>query len=113
MGYCQNCGRDSLEEQPVLCPFCGLDLGEPVEIDLNTLGWLCTNHHKVQIKVLKEKIWTKNIVLELVTYVASPVVVMFVGIVGKREKDVPFQELILLEKTDDKKKKGVQSYDYK
>ena len=34
------------------CPKCKCDLGEPTDVDLNTVGWCCT---KCNIKIYMEK----------------------------------------------------------
>jgi hypothetical protein len=55
MGFCPKCGRNSLEEiEVVTCPICGKELGEATWIDLQSIGWICTNHIGFQIRIVKE-----------------------------------------------------------
>jgi predicted RNA-binding Zn-ribbon protein involved in translation (DUF1610 family) len=55
MGYCPTCGRDSLEEIDIVtCPICRKELGEAIWIDLQSIGWICTNHTGFQIRIVKE-----------------------------------------------------------
>jgi len=36
------------------CPICGKDLGEGTEVDLHTIGWVCS-HPEYDIKIYKVK----------------------------------------------------------
>lgn len=51
MGYCLECGRDSLQENKIRCPNCNKILKEN-EVDINTIGWNCSN---CKIKIYREK----------------------------------------------------------
>lgn len=38
------------------CPECKKDLGEPTNIDIQSVGWICTNHKDYQVRITKEYI---------------------------------------------------------
>jgi hypothetical protein len=42
------------KEKEIKCPFCGKNLGESTWIDMQSIGWICTNHIDYQVRITKE-----------------------------------------------------------
>lgn len=43
-----------MSQMKIKCPECGNDLGEPINCDINSIGWNCWN---CNIKIYKETDW--------------------------------------------------------
>ena len=54
LGICPKCSRDSLRQLLIICPFCHKPLRKSSQVDINTIGWVCS-HSGFDVKIYLER----------------------------------------------------------